>query len=495
MKTSLYLLLFVFSLQSFGQNMQFNKLYDENDLWQGTAAVIETPNQNYLLSGLNIGFSWNDFYLHNYIVNYEGEIINYAKVVSQDTLNYYYVGFQSLFRTNIGYLLAGTQEEYVNQIQKDDGYLMKIDEEGNKVWQKNYGGYNFDGFDAMILKNAHELVLAGVSHSFGDSSWGNIYIVKTDTAGELIWQKSLGINNFPERCWSIDTTSDGGYVLAGIQGFDSQENVFVIKIDSLGNQKWKKNFGSAIGNNILPRIRSLLNGDFLLTTALKTSVNSLTKAYITRLSPTGSKIWQRYYPGEEWNSWFGFATELSDGTLVNAGGLMEYDSASVNYWVRGTLTKTDAQGNLMWQRKYFTTQYDNYFFAMIPTSDAGFLMGGFAYRPGNNRQDAWAVKVDSLGCLEPGCTGSVAAPEPGAAIGLRLYPNPASSWLIVESPEEPMLGLRLTNPDGRTVEDVQFFRQYPVRDYRLSLATLPPGTYVLSVRTDKGWVSEKIIKQ
>ena len=175
---------------------------------------------------------------------------------------------------------------------------------------------------------------------------------------------------------------------------------------------------------------------------------------------------------------------------------MEFDSTNNNYWVLGTLSKTDEQGNLMWQRKYYTRHdLDNYFFGMIPTSDMGFLMYGFAYRNGNEQQDAWAVKVDSLGCLEPGCAGSVAAPEPGAAIGLDIRPNPTADWLTVASPEAVLLGLRLTGMTGRVVEDVQFFRQYAQREYRFSLAALPPGTYVLSVRTDKGWVSEQVVKQ
>ena len=102
--------------------------------------------------------------------------------------------------------------------------------------------------------------------------------------------------------------------------------------------------------------------------------------------------------------------------------------------------------------------------------------------------------TDSLGCLEPGCAGSVAAPEPGAAIGLSIRPNPVADWLTVASPEAVLLGLRLTDLSGRVLEDVQFFRQHGLQEYRLSLAALPPGLYVLSVRTEKGWVGEQVVK-
>lgn len=374
---------------------------------------------------------------------------------------------------------------------------MKLDEDGGRVWQKTYGGNKFDSFDAMTLNSQGGLVAAGASLSLGDSSWGNIYVVKTDTAGEVVWQKSLGINNFPERCFSMDTTSDGGYVLAGVQGFDSQENNFVIKIDSLGNQKWKKTFGGPTGNNTFPRIRALRNGDFLLTTAL-TAATGFRRAYIARLSPTGSKLWEKYYPTGDLQSWFGFSIEPPGGNFILEGGFSEFDSLSNQWWDRATLTKINGQGELIWQRKFYTRQdLPSYFFGLASTSDAEFMAYGFGFRTDNNRQDAWVVKVDSLGCLEPGCAGGVAAPEPGAAVaeaGLRLWPNPASNWLTVESEEDILLGLRLSDMSGRVVEDVQFFRQHQVREHRLSLAALPAGVYVLSVRTDKGWASERVVK-
>jgi hypothetical protein len=396
--------------------------------------------------------------------------------------------------------MTGSQAEYINQsFQYSDGYLMKLDEKGSRIWQKNYGGSGFESFDALALTSSKDLVMAGGSFSFNDPAQGDVYVVKTDTSGEIIWEKTFGDVDFPERCWSIDTTADGGFVLSGIQGFDfGGMDVFVMKISGDGEFIWKKTFGyPQKDDNHYPRIRCLKNGDVLLTTALRPGTNSRAQAYMARLSSlSGDVIWEKYYPGGDWHTWFGFAAETPDGSLVNAGAIMEQAPTDPNYnVVLGALTKTDAQGNLIWQRKYYTRHdIDNYFFCMTPTSDAGFLMGGIAFRVGNNRQDAWAVKVDSLGCLEPGCAGSVAAPEPGAAIGLSIRPNPVADWLTVASPEAVLLGLRLTDLSGRVLEDVQFFRQHGLREYRLSLAALPPGLYVLSVRTEKGWVGEQVVK-
>ncbi len=482
-------------LQSFGQNDgRFSKLFDENNQWQAFLSGIEVGNGNYMLSGANAGPWWSSFFIWNVLLDQNGDTVSTRKIISGDSSTYH-PGRQAFAKLNQNYYWAGTQDYFAEEIW--DGALMKLDQNGEKVWQKVLGGNKFESIESMVMNRNYELVLTGVSHSFGDSIWGNIYVVKIDTAGELIWQKSLGVNNFPERCFSIDTTSDGGYVLAGIQGFYEQENIFVIKIDSLGNQKWKKIFGNAIGNNTFPRIRSLENGDFLLATALKTG-NDLRHAYIARLSPNGSKLWDNYYPSGNLQSWFGFSTEISSGNFIIEGGFSEFDSLSNQWWDRATLTKINSQGELIWQRKFYSRpDLPSYFFGITPISDKGFMTYGFGFRPDNDRQDAWAVKVDSLGCLEPGCAGGVATSEPGAAAaaGLKIYPNPAADWLTVKAEEGILLGLRLSDLSGRTVEDVQFFRQHALREHRLSLAALPPGGYVLSVRTDKGWVSETVVKR
>ncbi len=477
---------------------RFNKLYDENNLWQGFAAATEKSDNNYLLAGVNLGFAWSDFYIWNCIVNQQGDTIANHRIKSGDSSTYY-IGFGALIREDKCFYLAGTQELYDNQIQYADGYLMKLDEKGNRLWQKNYGGLNYEALDALVMTSDKELILAGQSLSFGDSVWGDIYVIKTDTAGEVIWENTFGEQGFPERCWGMDTTADGGFVLTGAEGFlFGGQNIFVMKITADGEVVWKKIFGiDDKDEDAYPRVRTLKNGDILFTTALYVSANTPRQAYIARLSPSGETLWEKYYPGTDWATWFGFATETPDGALVNAGAIMEPDPNYPNYYVvLGALTKTDAQGELIWQRKYYTRHdMSNYFFGMAPTSDAGFLMCGTAFRPGNNRQDAWAVKVDSLGCLEPGCAGSVVAAEPGTAVGLKVWPNPAADWLTVEAGDGILLGLRLRDMSGRTVEDVQFFRQHALREHRLSLAALPPGVYVLSVRTDKGWASVTVVKK
>ncbi len=487
-------ILFLLLLPAIISGQTFNKLFDENDHWQDFGAALELDNNTILLSGSNRGSSWKDFFIWNVTLDQNGDTLFTRKITSGDSA-IYNIGRNALVKNGPDLFLAGTYEHDDNNVR--DAYLMKLDQNGGRIWEKRYGGDRSDILDCMQRTQDGNLVMAGASHSFEDQAKGNAYIVKTDMSGAMLWQKTFGQNNFPEHFFAVDTTADGGYILAGVQGFDGTEDIFVIKTNSTGDQQWKWVYGfPQADDNTFPRIRTLKNGNYLLTTALRPN-SDLREAYLACISPSGAKLWEKFYPGTEWHSDFGFSTELPNGDLVVSGTVMEFDTVfTSNYWVRGTLTKTDAQGNLIWQRKYYTTpNHDNYFFGMIPVSDAGFLMYGLELNGDDLNQDAWAVKVDSFGCLEPGCQ-TVPAQGPGGAevISFSISPNPASSFAQIESPEAVLLGLRLSDLQGRVLEDVQFRRTDQVRDFRLSLGAQPAGLYLLSLRTEKGWVTRQLVK-
>ena len=127
-------------LISEAQTNRFSKLYDENNLWQGFGAAVETSDKNYLLVGVNSGFWWNDFYIWSCTVNLQGDTIVSAKIKSGDSSTYY-IGRQAVIRENKHFFMSGSQVEYDNQVlQYSNGYLMKLSEKGERIWQRNYGG-------------------------------------------------------------------------------------------------------------------------------------------------------------------------------------------------------------------------------------------------------------------------------------------------------------------------------------------------------------------
>jgi len=122
-----------------------------------------------------------------------------------------------------------------------DVWAAKIDEEGNILWNRTYGWWNFE-FRAFIRKVDDGYVIAGYTDS---TSTGNsdAYLIKIDDEGNVIWKKKYGGWN-EEQIYDIEIT-DNGYVLCGVDesynvgGFDA----WLLKVDKNGNEIWNKSFG------------------------------------------------------------------------------------------------------------------------------------------------------------------------------------------------------------------------------------------------------------
>ena len=127
-------------------------------------------------------------------------------------------------------------------------YLVKIDSAGNKIWGQTYtwsGGNYTDGFSVKV-NNSGEYLLFGTGIYTGNST-GEMLLIKTDTAGSVIWQKKNKIYDFSQG-YDFDITNDGGYILAGKADTVSNNDldVYIVKTDSSGTKQWEKTIGGSV---------------------------------------------------------------------------------------------------------------------------------------------------------------------------------------------------------------------------------------------------------
>ena len=146
-----------------------------------------------------------------------------------------------------------------------DVWLLALDQNGNKIFSKIYGGAQNDVAYAMTVGNDGTLTLAGYTTSTDGDVTGakgsqDYWILNVSLQGKLNWQKDLGGTD-AEYANSIITDDDGGYVVAGISysmdgdvtGAKGEGDYWVVKLSSDGNVVWKKNYGGS-GNDNLHRI-------------------------------------------------------------------------------------------------------------------------------------------------------------------------------------------------------------------------------------------------
>ena len=126
-----------------------------------------------------------------------------------------------------GYLVTGETESTNGDITVNHGqrdyWVIKIDGSGNLIWQKSLGGSGMDESYGVQATPDGGGIVAGYTESNDGDVTGNhgnrdYWVVKLDNAGNIQWQRALGGSN-PELAWSVQLTTDGGYMRCGIYGF------------------------------------------------------------------------------------------------------------------------------------------------------------------------------------------------------------------------------------------------------------------------------------
>ncbi len=142
-----------------------------------------------------------------------------------------------------------------------DYWVVKLKKTGELVWQKTIGGTNDDYARSLLVENDGSLILAGTTKSKdGDVPYHNgiqvMWVVKMSPTGQIIWQRTLG-GTQGEACYSIQKTSDGGYILAGsawsndgdVTGVKGKSDVWIVKLgpEALGVGKAPHDAATALG--------------------------------------------------------------------------------------------------------------------------------------------------------------------------------------------------------------------------------------------------------
>lgn len=157
------------------------------------------------------------------------QIITFKKTFDYNNFDTVYSVLQI---DNDNYIIAGYTMELNGTI-----YLMKADNYGNTVWIKSFGGIAGDFGFSVCKTNEGGFIIAGTTSSYG-SGGNDIYIIKTDSSGNSVWEKTFG-DSGNDAGWSVIQTVDGGFVIAGEteSPITGNYDIYLIKTDSNGNVK------------------------------------------------------------------------------------------------------------------------------------------------------------------------------------------------------------------------------------------------------------------
>jgi hypothetical protein len=365
-----------------------------------------------------------------------------------------------------GYAIAGETGEGGDA----DGWVVRLDGEGNPLWQRHYGGSASEGIleihetgdggfvavgerieeesnfiwilrlDALgavlwekwIQGTSHEYPLGSVCECEGGGFvyagelLGALLVVKLDRDGELVWHRSYGTFG-TEWATTVAQTRDGGFVVAGEADGTTptaHQLLWVLRLGEDGRVLWQEVLeSSAPPDRSLPGITHVLEtheGNFLVTGTFMDGARA--HALVALLTGDGEGVWSRSLSSDEGIRTATHAVQAGDGGFV-VGGV--WSRTSDEAWVAGL----DGSGHVLWERTYGGSGMDRAK-QVRSTEDGGFVMAGHTESFGEGASDAWVIKTGPAGAMPGECPEGIgdASGARASDVSLLIRESGAAGW-------------------------------------------------------------------
>lgn len=209
-----------------------------------------------------------------------------------------------------GYIVAGYSHSSIGN-RNEEAYIVKLNASGTIEWEKKYGGTGND-FARSIQQTADGgYMIAGSTTSndgdvSGNHGGADYWIVKLDAAGTIAWQKTYGGTSY-DKAESIRQTSDGGYIMVGyaysnngdVSGNHGEADIWIVKIDATGTIVWQKSLGGT-RDDFAEKIIQTADGGYIMaggTTSNNGDVSGNHSLgldfWIVKLDGTGTITWKK----------------------------------------------------------------------------------------------------------------------------------------------------------------------------------------------------------
>lgn len=473
----------------------WDKTYGSNAL-ENSPVIVASPDGGYL-QGMNSNRYFSIWYF-SIGTEYWVQKLNTSGGIQWEA-NYGSWGtehFTSLVNTpDGGYLIGGYSNSNASKDKSEpskgqyDYWVIKIDRNGVKQWDRTYGGSLTESLRTIIpTTDGYVLVGTSMSGVGGDKSSGtpatgenDIWAVKIDLNGNKVWDKSFDYG--PDNHFrSASPTSDGGlFICATVTDYytpGSRVDLWLIKLNYFGTTEWTKNFYDIN----YPWIVEAPDGGFMLAGSRGNYLD--TDFTAIKLAPNGHPLWQRNYGGTGHESLKHLIRIDEEGGFLLGGESTspksreksENSRGGADFWV----LMIDGNGNKKWD-KTLGGSSEEYLNRMLYVSNTYLISGSsFSNISGDKTanklgygDDVWTVKLAEF----------YIPFFPIRPIGISVYPNPASESLTI-SREDPSdhYQVKIYNKAGRLINESKLEGM----DLRLRVENYPEDFYFIHLYDSKG---------
>jgi hypothetical protein len=309
--------------------------------------------------------------------------------------------------SDCGFILTGWTRSFGTGC---DVYLVKTDPAGNLTWQKNFGGDNTEwGYDVQQTTD-EGYIITGYTSSYG-AGRQDVYLIKTNYLGDSVWTNRFG-GDLDDVGRAVIEVADG-YIIAGYtRSFGvGAYDILLIKTDQFGNKLWQETYGADLAEWGFD-VEQTSDGGYIIVGKTSSSGAGAYDVYLVKTNALGNMSWQKTFGGTQ-SDYGQSVKQTSDGGYIIAGATASLGAGSFDVY----LIKTNSQGNLSWYKTFGGTGSD-YGYDVEQTSDNGFIIAGKKYSYTNNSYDVYIIKTDSVGNLE--WQKTVGGPQADGSYSLTL---------------------------------------------------------------------------
>jgi len=296
----------------------------------------------------------------------------------------YGTGYSVEQTTDEGYIVIGSGLDYVNCI-----YMIKTDQQGDTLWTK-YHHLNTRELFCSGLQTADDgYIITGLTDHI-DYWYNDVFLLKTDSNGDTLWSKVYGGSN-DDIGVSVQQTADGGYIITGwSDSFSSSHQVYLIKTDSEGEMMWSKTYGDDDEYTGRSVIQTNDGGYFITGYGYTYPPGGAAWVYLTKTDSIGNVLWTTTL--HDVHEDFGHSgKQTNDGGYIITGGTDRLNNISDLL-----LMKTSANGEIDWVKTYGENNTFETGYCVQQTFDGGFIITG-QKETNNNAVDVYLIRTDNYG--------------------------------------------------------------------------------------------------
>jgi hypothetical protein len=270
-----------------------------------------------------------------------------------------------------GLIAVGTTSSY--GAGNTDVYVVKTDSMCNKLWSKTFGRNNVEqGYNIKNTKDG-AYIIAGFTNSIGNGGY-DAYLIKLDNNGNLIWEKTYGGNDW-DFAYSVVELADSGFAVCGETYTNSHgsADVLLFRTDKDGNLLWQKKYGGTqhdVANDLIIDV----DNNLVLVGKTKSYGNGNEDVYLIKTNLLGDTLWTKTF-GDTLNECGNRLIQVQDLGYVIVGYT---ESFSPEGDLEMYSLKTDTAGIFQWYHIYGENTKDDIGYDVLEKDDGSLIFTGFS---------------------------------------------------------------------------------------------------------------------